>query len=186
MYLSRALELTPTDALRERFDLLLARERVFDVQADRVSQQQDLAELEALAALLNDAAAQAEVALRKARCLEYLGDFGQAFASVDQGLRVAPLGALEAVALKIMGAGQATALWAVRASAKWSWLPSVDHWRSPSRRNRKHRSGHRPCLPVIQRHPQRFPPKATLCKSRSRIPRRTGRGGVDIATSQAT
>jgi tetratricopeptide (TPR) repeat protein len=105
MYLSRALELTPTDALRERFDLLLARERVFDVQADRVSQQQDLAELEALAALLNDAIAQAEVALRKARCLEYLGDFARAFASVDDGLRVAPLGSLEAVALKIMGAG---------------------------------------------------------------------------------
>ena len=105
MYLSRALELTPADAVRERFELLLAREQVFDVQADRVKQQQDLAELEALAVLLNDAAAQAEVALRKARCLEYLGDFARAFASVDEGLRVAPPGALEAVALKIMGAG---------------------------------------------------------------------------------
>lgn len=105
MYLSRALELTPADALRERFELLLAREQVFDVQADRVRQQQDLAELEALAALLNHAAAQAEVALRKARCLEYLGDFAQAFASVDEGLRLAPPGGLEAVALKIMGAG---------------------------------------------------------------------------------
>ncbi|HSN74868.1 MAG TPA: hypothetical protein VL334_07230, partial [Anaerolineae bacterium] len=105
LYLSRALELTPADAWRERFDLLLAREKVYDVQADRARQQADLAELELLAAQLNDAAAQAEVALRQARCFEYLGDFEQAFASVDQGLRHAPSGGLEEVALKIMGAG---------------------------------------------------------------------------------
>ncbi len=105
IYLSRALELTPSDAIRERFELLLARERVFDVQADRVRQQEDLAALEALAAQLADPRTQAEVELRKARCFEYLGDFEQAFASVDQGLRYAPPDALEAVALKIMAAG---------------------------------------------------------------------------------
>lgn len=105
MYLGRALALTPADALRERFELLLAREKVYDVQADRASQQADLAELEALAAQLGDAAAQAEVALRQARCFEYLGDFEQAFTAVDRGLQFAPVGALEAVALQIMAAG---------------------------------------------------------------------------------
>ena len=54
---------------------------------------------------MNDAAAQAEVALRQARCYEYLGEFEQAFASVERGLHVAPPDALEAVALKIMAAG---------------------------------------------------------------------------------
>lgn len=137
MYLSRALELAPTDAVAERYELLLARERVYDVQADRVRQQQDLAELEGLAALLDDAAAQAEVALRKARCFEYLGDFAQAFASVDQGLRFAPPDALEVVALKIMGAGLYHRQGRYREALEWCQdalsapgLPSIHHLRA--------------------------------------------------------
>ena len=48
-YLSRALELTPGDERRERYELLLARERVRDLLGQRDAQQQDLAELEVLA-----------------------------------------------------------------------------------------------------------------------------------------
>jgi tetratricopeptide (TPR) repeat protein len=48
-YLSRALELTPADEHRERYELLLARERVHSLLGQRDAQRQDLAEMEELA-----------------------------------------------------------------------------------------------------------------------------------------
>jgi DNA-binding SARP family transcriptional activator/tetratricopeptide (TPR) repeat protein len=64
-HLSRALELTAETEITERFDLLLARERVYDRQADREAILRDLEALESLAALLGDPRKQAEVELQK-------------------------------------------------------------------------------------------------------------------------
>jgi predicted ATPase/DNA-binding SARP family transcriptional activator/class 3 adenylate cyclase len=64
-YLSRALDLTPEGDMAERYALLLARERVRDLQGAREAQRQDLAALEALAEALADPGRQADVALRQ-------------------------------------------------------------------------------------------------------------------------
>jgi DNA-binding SARP family transcriptional activator len=65
-YLSCALELTAETEIAERFDLLLARERVYERQADREAILRDLKALQSMAALLGDPRKQAEVELLKA------------------------------------------------------------------------------------------------------------------------
>jgi tetratricopeptide (TPR) repeat protein len=62
-YLSRALELTPSDERREQYELLLAREKVHDLLGQRDAQRQDLAKLKELADGLS-AEEQAEVLVR--------------------------------------------------------------------------------------------------------------------------
>jgi tetratricopeptide (TPR) repeat protein len=65
VYLNRALALTPTEARAERRRLLLIREQVHDVLADRLAQEADIAALSDLSAA-DDMRAQAELALRQA------------------------------------------------------------------------------------------------------------------------
>ena len=64
-YLSRALELTPAEDLAQRVRLLLAREKVYDLQGVRQPQEADLTALEALAPHL-PLRQQAEITLRRA------------------------------------------------------------------------------------------------------------------------
>jgi hypothetical protein len=75
--LSRALELTPADDVAARFELLLARERIYDLQADRAAQATDLNELELLAAGL-DHTSKAELGLRKAFYVFSTGEYSAA------------------------------------------------------------------------------------------------------------
>jgi class 3 adenylate cyclase len=74
-YLSRALDLTTEEELTERYGLLLARERLYDVQGARDAQRQDLVALQKLAESLDDDHRRAEVALRQARCAHHLPDY---------------------------------------------------------------------------------------------------------------
>ncbi len=100
-FFSRALELTPEDADTERYDLLLAREKVYDLQGAREAQTQDLADLEELAKALDKAQLQTsdglqivgarriEVALRQARYTEATGDYPASIAAAQMAIRLA-------------------------------------------------------------------------------------------------
>jgi adenylate cyclase len=96
-YLTRALELTPhTDAaLVERWELLLAREDVNRICADRVAQVADLDALERLAERMDDdqsTARQAEVACRRAKMAEFSGDIARSVALAETAVRLAQQG----------------------------------------------------------------------------------------------
>jgi len=88
-YFTRALDLTPEENLTARYVLLLARERVHDVQGAREAQRQDLAALEAIADGLDDDQRRAEVALRQARCAHHLPDYPGEIAAVRRAVRLA-------------------------------------------------------------------------------------------------
>lgn len=65
-YIRRALDLIPDEAYSERYQLLLIREQVYDLQGAREEQLRDLNELASLAAQLAEPERQAEAALRMA------------------------------------------------------------------------------------------------------------------------
>lgn len=88
-YLSRALELTRETEMSERYALLLAREKVYDLQGDRVAQRRDLKELEGLAEKLNDNRRRAEVALRCANYAESTADYTAAIAASVEAIQLA-------------------------------------------------------------------------------------------------
>jgi predicted ATPase/class 3 adenylate cyclase len=77
-YFSRALELTPEEDAETRFELLQARERVYNTQGKRAEQQADLDALEMLAEHLNDDRRRIEVTLYKAGYAYLTGDFQRA------------------------------------------------------------------------------------------------------------
>ena len=76
-YFSCALTLTPETDRAGRYGLVLARERICDIQGARDAQAQDLAALEELAQVLSDDH-RAEVALRRANYAEATGDYSAA------------------------------------------------------------------------------------------------------------
>lgn len=80
-YFSRALLLAPSKNLPTRYDLLLAREKVYDLQGNREAQAEDLTTLTALVDTLQDPCKQAEVTLRQANYAERVSDYPQAIAS---------------------------------------------------------------------------------------------------------
>lgn len=86
-YLSRALDLTPEGDLAERYALLLARERVRDLQGAREAQRQDLATLEALAEVLADPGRQADVALRRVHLTFRTQDYEARAEAVQAAIR---------------------------------------------------------------------------------------------------
>jgi predicted ATPase/class 3 adenylate cyclase len=88
-YLSRALDLTPEKDAAERYVLLLAREKVYDLQGERQAQSQDLATLGELAEILADDRRCAEVALRQAQYAEVTGDYPAAIAVAQQAIHLA-------------------------------------------------------------------------------------------------
>ncbi len=88
-YLSRALELTPEDDLAERYAILLAREKVSDLQGQRQLQADDIAALSQLADALGADRLRAEAALRRARCAEIAGDYQSAAAAVQSAIALA-------------------------------------------------------------------------------------------------
>jgi predicted ATPase len=85
-YIQRALDLTPEDALEERYALLFAREKVLDLQGARKEQRQDLAALESLAETLGDPGKQADVALRQVHLASRTQDYGTAAESARDAI----------------------------------------------------------------------------------------------------
>jgi class 3 adenylate cyclase/tetratricopeptide (TPR) repeat protein len=88
-YLSRALDLTEETAYAERYELLLAREQVYDLRGARDEQSRDLTELAALAAQLDDTARQAEAALRMANYAIATDRYKVAIAAAKQAITLA-------------------------------------------------------------------------------------------------
>jgi len=94
-FLSRALELTSDNEVEQRYQLLLAREKVFDLLGDRPSQKVDL---DHLALLANGLASrqQAEIFLRQAAYDWIVGDDVSAFANLEKSISLAQsCGAME-------------------------------------------------------------------------------------------
>jgi len=88
-YFSRALGLTPEEDLAARYDLLLFRERVRDLQGAREAQTQDLAALEALVAALGDHRKRVEVALRRADYGMQTSDYPATMAAAQEAIDLA-------------------------------------------------------------------------------------------------
>ena len=87
-YYSQALELAPEADGARRYGLLLERERVYDRLGQRDAQRQDLAELAALAQGLGGEQ-QAEVAVRRARCANWVCDYPAAIALAREAVEQA-------------------------------------------------------------------------------------------------
>jgi len=87
-YFTRALELTPEGDLVARYDLLLAREEVYEVQAMREASAQDVATLEELAEALDDDRRRAEVALRQSRDAGRSGNHAERVAMAQKAIRL--------------------------------------------------------------------------------------------------
>lgn len=77
-YFNRALQLTPPEDFVGRYELLLARERLYDLQGARTAQAEDLAALHEIAESLNDDARRAEVALRQSDYASATDDYATA------------------------------------------------------------------------------------------------------------
>jgi len=88
-YLSRALDLTPEMDKATRFDLLLTREKVYDVQGNRDAQAGNLEALRALATALDDDVRRTKVALRTARYAEFKSDWPAAIAAAQMAIHLA-------------------------------------------------------------------------------------------------
>jgi predicted ATPase/class 3 adenylate cyclase len=85
-YLGRALTLTPENETESRYDLLLAREAVNDLRAERDEQLVDLEAMAALAGELADDRRQAEVSLRRANYAEAISDYPAVLAAADEAV----------------------------------------------------------------------------------------------------
>jgi tetratricopeptide (TPR) repeat protein len=88
-YLSRALELTPEEETIERYDLLSAREKVYNLQGEREPQTQDIAAIQELADTLGDDRRRAAAALRQVYYAEATGDYPAATATVEDAIHLA-------------------------------------------------------------------------------------------------
>lgn len=88
-FFSRALELTPTVDGVARYELLLARERIYDLQGNREAQRADLVTLERLAEQLDEPQRQVEVALRRARYADVTGDYPAMIAAASEAIGLA-------------------------------------------------------------------------------------------------
>ena len=87
-YFSRALELTPIEDHTGRYTLLLARERIYDLQGVRGAQDQDLSDLMGLADALADERRQAEVYLRRGDYAEGVSDYLGAISAIEAAIRL--------------------------------------------------------------------------------------------------
>jgi hypothetical protein len=85
-YFTRALALTPADALDERFALIRGRATAYDRLGRREAQRQDVAELERLAAALGEATKQADAAFQRARFEESQHEYAAAAAASQRAV----------------------------------------------------------------------------------------------------
>jgi predicted ATPase/class 3 adenylate cyclase len=85
-YFTRALELTPADEVRERYELLLGRTAVYHLAGMRDEQAEDLVRLQLLADDLAEPATQATVVIHFANYYEAISDYGAAELSARQAV----------------------------------------------------------------------------------------------------
>jgi tetratricopeptide (TPR) repeat protein len=83
-YYSRGLALVPEEDLETRFELLLAREEVLDLQAKREAQRKDLEALETLAKEMNAPEKQLEVGVRWSNYLWMTNDYQAAAEAAER------------------------------------------------------------------------------------------------------
>jgi len=102
-FFTRALRLAAEQPAEFRFDLLLARESLLDLQGERQRQQQDLQNLAELARDLDDRQRLAQVALRQARFHQQTSDYTQAILYARQVLETAEAAELQAAGLRELG-----------------------------------------------------------------------------------
>lgn len=88
-YLTRALHLTPQANTTTRLELLLLREGIYARQADRLAQEKDLVEMQALADTLQDDCHTAEVLLRRARHAQQTSNYATAITWARQAAHMA-------------------------------------------------------------------------------------------------
>lgn len=88
-YYSRALELTPETALQERYDLHLARVKLYDMMGLRDQQEVETAQLEQLAEQLDDDLLRATAALQRADCAMALSDYPTMLSAAQRAVTVA-------------------------------------------------------------------------------------------------
>ncbi|MGD2157410.1 MAG: tetratricopeptide repeat protein, partial [Anaerolineales bacterium] len=88
-YFSRAVALTPEDDLAARYDLLMARERAWEIQGQRESQQQDIAELKKIADQLKEVEKQAQVATRQIVFFNRTGNFPATLETIEEAIKLA-------------------------------------------------------------------------------------------------
>ncbi|MCB0122893.1 MAG: hypothetical protein KDE58_11650, partial [Caldilineaceae bacterium] len=88
-YLNRALELTPAADQVERYTLLLERQKVYDILADREAQRQDLEQLAALAQRLDDRRRQAEIALCQAPYADHIAEYHELIHYAQRAIELA-------------------------------------------------------------------------------------------------
>lgn len=88
-YYSRALALTPEAELTTRYDLYLAREKVYDLLAERTAQFADIGVLEQLAEVLNDDYKRAKAALRHANYSDSVSDYLVAVTAAEKTVALA-------------------------------------------------------------------------------------------------
>jgi class 3 adenylate cyclase/tetratricopeptide (TPR) repeat protein len=99
-FATRGLELARADDWPIRWRLLMAREDIRRLQADRVLHGQDLDQLEFIAETLNDDDKRAEVALRRSKALILLAEPALALAAAESAVRLAEkVGAIRTKAL---------------------------------------------------------------------------------------
>jgi predicted ATPase len=88
-YYSRAINLNPDDNLGVRCDLLLRREKIYDLLGDRDAQSQDLAEMEAILEALGDDHWVVKVILRRANYAFVTDDYPAAASAGEVGVKLA-------------------------------------------------------------------------------------------------
>lgn len=88
-HFGRALELTPLTDAAGRYSLLLASEKVYDVQGNRETQRQILDQLQSLAESLADTPRQVEIALRQANFAEALSNYPAVIEAVQRIITLA-------------------------------------------------------------------------------------------------
>lgn len=87
--LTRALRLAPEADAARRFELILAREKVYSLRGARAEESADIAALSQLAESLNDDRKRAAAALRQAQYADVTADYPAAVAAAETAIRLA-------------------------------------------------------------------------------------------------
>ena len=88
-YFTRALNILPATDIHTRLELLLLRENIFALQANRPAQEKDQAEMQQLAEELGEDCWRAEVLLRRARYAQQTSNYATAITWARQAARLA-------------------------------------------------------------------------------------------------
>lgn len=122
-YFGRALKLAPKTAADLRYQLLLAREDLYHLQAKRQEQAQELASLVAMVGrgATNSLSRQAEVRLRQARYAGTVSNYGETIAAAQEAIALAKQ--MNHISLEVMGHLE----WATALRGRGEFVPAQQH-----------------------------------------------------------